>query len=140
MKRKYSQKKSIREITTRKKYNGEASPYWDFTNNHKRFDTDNQVREDSIANPDMLSEDDNIFKSFTDENRSLKLQAINEIVLNLSPRQRQVFNLCVVKRWTLKKTGYMLYLTIPTVQSYLNLVREKTKKRYLELLEDQEIL
>ncbi len=139
MKKKYNQKKSIREIDARKSFSGEASPYWDFANSHLIFDN-GQIREDSIANPDVLSETDNVFDLYSDENKSLKLQAISETIELLSPQQRKVLQCCGFKNWTLKQTGKHLGLTISTVQSYLNLVREKVEKRFVELLEEQEIL
>jgi len=140
MKRKFRQKKSIREIPAYKSFSGEASPYWDHAKNHQRFDHDGQLKEDSIANPDVLSEQDNVFNLYEDENKPIKLQAIREGVCLLSSQQKQILQYCGIKGWTLKKTGQKLGLTIPTVQSYLNIVREKIQKRYIELLEGQEIL
>lgn len=140
MKKKFSQKKSIREIDARKSFSGEASPYWDHTINHQRLDRDGQLQEDSIANPDVLLEQDNVFNLYEDENKPIKLQAIKEGMDLLSPQQKQVLQYCGLKGWTLKKTGHKLKLTIPTVQSYLDIVREKINKRYIELLEEQEIL
>ena len=136
MKRKYSQKKSIREVPARKSFSGEASPYWDYTKNRQRFDREGQLQEDSLANPDVLSEQDNVFNLYEDEYKPIKLQAISETLKTLSPRERQVYTYVALEGWTFKKTAHKLGLTVPTVQSYLDHLRAKVKRHYAELLGD----
>ncbi len=136
MKKKYSPKKSIREIDARKSFSGEASPYWDHAVRHQKFVDDGRLNEDSIANPDVLSEQDNVFNLYEDEYKSIKLRAIGETLKTLSPRERQVYTYVALEGWTFKKTANKLGLTVPTVQSYLDHLRAKIKRHYAELLND----
>ena len=135
MKRKFRQKKSLREIESRINYSGERSPYWDFLSSHQRFDAEGQMQEDSIANPDVLSEEDTLFKndSRMKEEKDLKLRVIQEVIPTLSPQQKLVLQLCGFNGATLKEAAKELKIKIPTVQVFLNRIREKILKRYTEL-------
>jgi len=94
MKKQRYQKKSIREIETKKNYNGEASPYRDFMNAQQSYLTDGEVEENALANPDMLSEDDNIFRRPLSDLGKFQLEVIQEAVKDLSPQQQRVLYLC----------------------------------------------
>lgn len=135
MKKQYRQKKSLREIETKKKYNGEASPYWDFMNkvSNKRTNGDGLPEEDSIANPDVLSEDDHIYHRPLTEEGELQFQAVRETVSELSPQQQRVLQLCGFDGLTMREAAKELGISIPTVQDYLQTAREKIKAKYFRM-------
>lgn len=140
MKKKFRQKKSLREIETKKNYNGEASPYWEFMEKkaQKHQTYEGSPTEDSLANPDVLSEDDHLYHRPLSEDGEFKFNFIREMMKELSPQQQTVLQLCGFDGLTLKEAAKEMGLKIPTVQVFLDRARELIQKRYKEALKNEE--
>jgi len=123
-------KKSIREIQTNINYSGERSPYWDFLSSHQHLDADGQMQEDSVANPDMLSENDCTFKKSFDEEKEFRIQIVKEIIPMLSTQQQKLLNLCGVEGLSLKDAAKKLNITSSTAQVFLQRARGKILRYY----------
>lgn len=138
MKKPYRQKKSIREIETKKKFNGESSPYREFMDKkvQTKQNDDSGPIEDAIANPDVLSEDDHLYHRPLTEEGELQFQAVRETIAELSPQQRRVLQLCGFDGLTMREAAKELGLKIPTVQDYLQSARERIKVKYLQMKKD----
>ena len=87
-------KKRIEEVTTRKTFSGEQSPYWNFEGGHHKYDQDGNDEENVFANPDMLMEDDSIFRRPLSDLGRLQLEIVQAAVKDLSPQQQKVLYLC----------------------------------------------
>lgn len=124
-------KKPIREIEIRGNFSGERSPYWEFVKAHQFADEDGQVREEAIANPDVLSEDDNVFRSPVDpEERAFKLKVVQEIIPTLSKQQQKLLILCGPRGKSIDKAAQELHITKRTAQVFLERAREKLIRGY----------
>lgn len=140
MKKKFRQKKSLREIETKKNYSGEASPYWEFMEKRaqaSQVDEGSPI-EDSIANPDVLSEDDHLYHRPLSEDGEFKFNLIREVMKELSPQQQIVLQLCGFDGLTLKEAAKEMGLKIPTVQVFLDRAREQIQRRYNERIQQEE--
>jgi RNA polymerase sigma factor (sigma-70 family) len=131
MKKQRYQKKSIREIETKKNYNGEASPYRDFMNAQQSYLSDGDTEENALANPDMLSEDDNIYRRPLSDLGKFQLEVIQETVKDLSPQQQRVLYLCGQCGLTQKETARELGITQASVNEILQRVRRIISERFI---------
>lgn len=122
--------KSIKEINTTKKYNGESSPYWDFIARKGSHGEDGELVEHTLANPDNLSSDNNLYDRAMSEEGELRLRIIKETMDSLSPQQQKVLRLCGFEGLTMKAAANQLGIKLATVQVLLQRAREKIKQKY----------
>lgn len=131
MKKSYEPKKRkpIDEITTKKKYSGEASPYWDFIKGRQRQSEGNPV-EESIANPDVLAETDSLYNRPLTEVGNIQLEAIQEALPKLSQRQQDVLKLRGFEGYTEEETAMHLEISRLAVRNHLQRARNTINKIY----------
>lgn len=130
-------RKPIREIETRKKYDGESSPYWDFMQDKAARSGEaltNEFIEDTLANPDRLSEDESLYNRPLTEVGKIQIEAVKETLSSLSARERTIFETVAAEGRTLAYTSGLLGISISTVQTVLNRVRSKIKRRFDALM------
>lgn len=123
-------RKPIREIETRKNFSGEQSPYWDFIANHQRQTDEGNPIEDTLANPDMLSEDEGLHNRPLSEEGELRLRVINETIKDLSPQQQKVIELCGFNGMSLNEAAVQLGVKKATVQALLARAKQKIMRSY----------
>lgn len=132
-------RKPIREITSKKSFNGERSPYWQFMDSvtvrrAREGAGVHEIMEDPLANPDVLSEEDSLYNRPLTEVGELQKQAIEETVASLSDKERVVFEQIAQEGKTLAFTAGLLDVSISTVQTSLTRIRTKMKRRFEQLL------
>ncbi len=128
IKREPNKRKPIREVDGRKDYSGEASPYWDFINNHQRLTDEGNPVEDTLANPDVLSEDESLYTRPISEDGERQLEAIRET--ELSPQQQKVVHLCGELGYTLEMAARVLNIEVRTVRTLLKRAVTKIRLTY----------
>ena len=132
MKKQKYQKKSLREITTHKNYSGEASPYREWTNARQTQMEGSFTEENAVANPDMLSEDDNIFHRPLSELGQFQLEVVQKTVKKLSVQQQKVLYFCGQMGMTQTEAAERLGITQATVNETLQRVRRIIKAEFEE--------
>jgi RNA polymerase sigma factor (sigma-70 family) len=132
MKKQKHQKKSIREIEVRKNYSGESSPYRDYMSAGHSYMNEGDVEENAIANPDMLSEDDNIFHRPLSELGQFQLEIIQAAVKKLSVQQQKVLYLCGQIGLTQAQAAKELHISQASVNETLQRVRRIIQRQFEE--------
>lgn len=131
------QKKSVREVESRRHYSGEASPYWEFMQNHAPTSSDGQPEENIFANPDLLGEDEHIYHRPLTERGEFQFQVIRNALKDLSPQQQRVLQLHGFEGWTLKEVARELGISPSTVETFLHRARKALKRAYYEALQER---
>lgn len=140
MNKKYKYKKSIREISTKRNWSGETSPYWNFMSKFNKSDGSFEgIVEDAVANPDVLSEDDHLYHRPLSEEGEIQFQFVRDNVKYLSKQQQRVLQLMAFEGLTLTQTAKELNLSISTVNEYLHVARQHLMKRYIKYKKDLNI-
>lgn len=134
------QRKSIRELDSRKSYSGEASPYWEFMQNHAPTSADGQPEENIFANPDLLGEDEHLYHRPLTERGEFQFQVIRKALKDLSPQQQRVLQLHGFEGRTLREVSLQLGISISTVQVFLERARKALRRAYREALANKEEL
>lgn len=131
-----SKRKPIRDLHFKKNFSGEQSPYWQYMASvtAKRAEGTNDVLEDPLANPDVLSEEDSLYNRPLTEVGELQKQAVEETINKLSARERMVFDLCADQGMTEQATAEQMGITRRAVQTFLTRIRMKMKRRFEQLL------
>jgi len=126
-------KKRIEEIESRKKFNGEQSPYWNHIQRLKGHNKEGDMKESAVANPDILSEDDHIFHRPLSKKGEFQFQVIRNIVAELSSQQQKVLQLHGFDGLTLRETAKELELSVSNVHEIFERAKAKILERYQEL-------
>jgi hypothetical protein len=142
-KKRHSIHKRIHEVDATKNYSGEASPYWDHL--FATQDTTGEgmhVREDALANPDVLSEDDALTNRPLTPDGELRMQAVHETVAELTDHQRKILGLLFDGVWS-DEEGQRVYTeqaiaeavgsTRVTIQVLIRRIKIKIRRRYEKL-------
>lgn len=130
MKKQKYQKKSIREIQVKKDYSGEASPYRDYMNSGHSYLNDGDVEENAIANPDMLSEDANVFHRPLSGLGQFQLEVVQAVVKSLSPQQQRVLYLCGQMGMKQTLVAKELGISQASVNEMLQRIRKIIKRQF----------
>lgn len=136
MKRKQDpqKRKHIREVKTHKNYNGEASPYWDFMGSHQWSADEGDVVEDTLANPDVLSDENVLHTRPLSDAGEIQLTAVQEVLPLLSPRQQEALRLCGYLGYTLEAGALSMNISIRALRTLLNRARKAIQRRYRTLV------
>ncbi len=127
-------RKPIEEITVKKDYSGEASPYWDFIGSHQPQSAEGNPTEDTLANPDVLDADASLYnRPLTDLGR-LQMEAINDAMVDLTARQKQVMYMRGPEGFTEEDTARELGISRLAVRNHMARCREAIKKCFLRKL------
>lgn len=128
-------KKRIKEIETKDIYAGERSPYWDFVKAHARgtkSDSQIEIIEDVVANPDLLDSETNLFNRPLSETGERQLEAVREALPLLSEKQRRVLYLCGIKGLSQAIVAKKLGISEASLSVTLNRARQRIIKFYNE--------
>ena len=124
--------KRIKEVQSRRDYSTERSPYWDFMAAKQTQNGDSQSYEEATSNPDVLSEQDNLFKpryATTDEYK-FKIETIKAIIPKLSKMQQRLLSLCGMQDQSLADAARKLNISKGVAQEYLDEARKKIIRYY----------
>lgn len=128
-----NKRKPIREITTKKNYSGEASPYWDFMAAHQTSEHDGNPNEDVLANPDLLSDEETLHDRPISDDGDIRLQAIRETMAKLSSQQRRLVELCGIEGYSVSRAAELMNIKDSTAHSFLNRARKTIERKYKAL-------
>lgn len=131
-------KKSLRETESRRQYSGEASPYWEFMQNHAPTSADGQPEENIFANPDLLGEDEHIYHRPLTQRGEFQFQVIRDALKDLSPQQQRVLQLHGFEGWTMKAVADELGISVSTVAVFLNRARKALHQAYQKALRNHQ--
>lgn len=120
-----SKKKSFREFI--QKPCGERSPYWMWLEKHSRS-MEGEILEPAEGNPDVLSEDRNIYTPRLSQDGYDKLETIQETLKRLSPRERLMVEMCGYDGLSVEQTALKLKIAVSTVKATLARARRKIQK------------
>lgn len=113
-----------REIITKKKYNGESSPYNEWVDKHSKKD-EGESLEFPEANPDVLAEPDEI-----KENLTLKILKRDWREIKFSKREQEVLVL-LVEGLTQDATAKRLGIKRTSVQKMIERIQKKSYNWYV---------
>jgi RNA polymerase sigma factor (sigma-70 family) len=130
IKREPNKRKPIREIQTRKNFSGEASPYWDHIMNRQRQTDEGNPVEDTLANPDVLSETETLHGRPLTERGELQYEVLQEVLPTLTDRQREAIRLCGLEGLAEEKAASILGIKRRTLRTMLTRIRAKIKRVY----------
>lgn len=132
--------KRIKEIDAEQSFAGETSPYWQHLfENQASSGEDGHVREDALSNPDVLSDEKDIYNRPLSPEGEIQMQAIHEAMADCTPQQQKILTLALTGAWS-EKEGQRVYteqaiadelgVGRTTVQDALIRLRKKIKRRY----------
>lgn len=128
---KLSKKKGFREFKTRPC--GEGSPYWNWLQTHGKVNPEGELIEFAESNPDVLSEDQHLYKSRLSETERDRLDAIHEAWNKLSKRERMVLSLCGNEGKSIEEASSILGISRESIKTYLFRASKKVEKVYKSL-------
>lgn len=112
-----------REIITKKKYNGESSPYNEWVDKHSKKD-EGESREFPEANPDVLVEQDQLQENLT---RKIILRDWREI--KFSPKEKEILEL-LSQGLSQTDIGKRLKVTQSRIGHAITRIQKKAAKWY----------
>jgi ATP/maltotriose-dependent transcriptional regulator MalT len=119
----------LRDTNTKKCYNGESSPYWEFVGNNNRSnpkrETGQEQSEYPTANPDVLSE-------FGEDQENLTRKVIKRDwrEIKFSKREQQVL-VCLSEGLNQVETARKLRVKRTTIQKMIERIKSKGAKWYV---------
>lgn len=128
-----NKRKPIREFKTKKNYSGEASPYWDFMLSHQPSYHDGDPKEDLLANPDSLSDEETLYNRPLSDDGDLRIEAVQQTLPKLSPQQRRLVELCGVEGYAVKIAAEMMGISNSTAHTLLDRARKTIRRKYNNL-------
>lgn len=107
---------------------GEDSPYWDFIGEHSGGEE--EAQEPRRANPDALSENDNLWddNKLTEEAKDTAKELLQVAEKVLTPKQKEVFDLLVFERRNEYGIAARLHISRTTVQAHIKAIQKKLRK------------
>lgn len=117
-----------RVIDTKKKYNGEASPYWNWLREKGRVSPDGELREFEISNPDLLVDPKSEETSAQINTRAIMKQVLKEV--KLSRQEKAVLNCIGFQGFTEEKTADTLGISRLNVRRCFIRAQKKCEKLF----------
>ena len=128
----------VRVIQTKDQYKGERSPYWDWVQNHSSIEGDMGSAEHPNANPDVLSEDDNLYHRPLSERGELQLEIIQETAKLLTDTQKRVLYFCGQMGLSYEETAKRLGVSPQAVGQTLRRVQRIIQENYQKAKKETE--